>query len=154
MYPLKGKKSAGFKKSGEIYSNEEDIIGFYDCPNGLSYNLSTAICDISVNNDNCPGYYMTSSGQTYSACSEDANEGGFVTLDSVLDCLGRTFLGISVSDAIFGSADRIVLSGKILAKTALKMTFKALIRVAGLAGALIAITEFGDCMGFYDIPYF
>lgn len=63
----------------------------------------------------------------------------------VMDCLGRAFLGINIADFVFGSATKFTMA------TALGIAGRVASRTLGLVGAAVAIADFGDCMGWYDM---
>ena len=74
-----------------------------------------------------------------------STEGGEFSYGQVMDCLGRTFLGVSLADAAFGTATSFTMT------TALGIAGRVASRTLGVVGAAIAVADFGDCMGWYDI---
>lgn len=63
----------------------------------------------------------------------------------VMDCLGRAFLGVNVADYIYGSATKFTLA------TSLGIAGRIASRTLGVLGAAIAVADFGDCMGWYNL---
>lgn len=74
-----------------------------------------------------------------------ATEGDEFSYGQVMDCLGRAFLGVNIADFVFGSATKFTMS------TALGIAGRVASRTLGLVGAAIAIADFGDCMGWYNM---
>ena len=72
-------------------------------------------------------------------------EGDEFSYGQVMDCLGRVFLGVNLADFIFGSATNFTMA------TALGIAGRVASRTLGVVGAAVAIADFGDCMGWYNI---
>ncbi len=72
-------------------------------------------------------------------------EGDEFSYGQVMDCLGRAFLGVSIGDYVFGSATKFTMT------TALGIAGRVASRTLGIVGAALAIADFGDCMGWYDM---
>ncbi len=64
----------------------------------------------------------------------------------VVDCASRTIIGVSASDFLTGQA-----LGYFTLETALGIAGRCASRTFGVFGAAIAIADFGDCMGWYDL---
>lgn len=67
------------------------------------------------------------------------------TYGQVVDCLARVFFGVNIGEYIAGSATKFTLS------TALGIAGRVASRTLGAAAAAIAIADFGDCMGWYNL---
>lgn len=63
----------------------------------------------------------------------------------VVDCLSRVFLGVNVGEWIASGATKFTLS------TALGIAGRVASKTLGVAAAAIAIADFGDCMGWYNL---
>lgn len=63
----------------------------------------------------------------------------------VMDCLGRVFLGVNLAEYIAGNATKFTLS------TALGIAGRVAARSLGTVLAAVAIVDFGDCMGWYNL---
>lgn len=63
----------------------------------------------------------------------------------ILDCLGRALLGVELSNFVFEFGEKIVLN------TVMQIAKKAIVRSLGVIGAIVAIIDFGDCLGIYDV---
>jgi hypothetical protein len=63
----------------------------------------------------------------------------------VMDCLGRVFLGVNLSEFISGTATKFTLS------TALGIAGRVSSCTLGIAAAAIVVADFGDCMGWYNL---
>lgn len=77
--------------------------------------------------------------------SEKLDKGSDLTYGEVLDCLGRALLGVKISDIVFEFGEKIVIT------TVMQVAKKAAVRALGVAGAIVAIIDFGDCLGLYDV---
>ena len=63
----------------------------------------------------------------------------------VMDCLGRVFLGVNLSEFISGTATKFTLS------TALGIAGRVASCTLEVAAAAIVVADFGDCMGWYNL---
>lgn len=63
----------------------------------------------------------------------------------VMDCLGRVFLGVNLSEFAFEKAALCTL------ETAVGIAGRVACRTLGVVGAAIAVADFGDCMGWYNL---
>lgn len=63
----------------------------------------------------------------------------------VMDCLGRVFLGVNLSEFVFERAALCTL------ETAIGIAGRVACRTLGVVGAAIAVADFGDCMGWYNL---
>ncbi|HBK31762.1 MAG TPA: hypothetical protein DDZ96_05415 [Porphyromonadaceae bacterium] len=63
----------------------------------------------------------------------------------VMDCLGRVLLGAEIGEIFAGGAAKITLKG------ALSIAGRVAARTLGVAAAAVAVVDFGDCMGLYNI---
>lgn len=70
---------------------------------------------------------------------------GTYSYGQVMDCLGRVFLGVNLGEFIASGATKFTLS------TALGIAGRVASRTLGVAAAAIAVADFGDCMGWYNL---
>jgi len=67
------------------------------------------------------------------------------TYGKVMGCLGSVFLGVDLSEFVFEKAALCTL------ETAIGIAGRVACRTLGVVGAAIAVAEFGDCMGWYNL---